>query len=359
MFKEYLLENWALILVLLAFVISLRTTVFLDKKTIRRFYILIAATFVLSILVFIEFAIVDDVKYKTLRIILMAIRYSTTPLILAQVMHTLVKKLHWVAFLPAIVLTIIDIVSIFTGIVFSINENNEFKRGVLGYLPFIVAGIYCALLIYLLLKRSNKRLIEIVPIIFLSLTLASGVIFPFIFGSSFSNIFCTTIGIALFAYYEFSIHMLTQKDSLTGLLNRQAYYADVDSERQSITAIVSLDMNGLKVINDNLGHSAGDEALVTLSLCFMKALKRRQSGYRIGGDEFVIICRKNTEEEVIELIDRLKKNISETKYSCSVGYSYSANGEKSIEEMSKESDAMMYAEKEQYYKDTNKDRRRN
>lgn len=82
--------------------------------------------------------------------------------------------------------------------------------------------------------------------------------------------------------------MLTQKDSLTGLLNRQAYYADVDSERQSITAIVSLDMNGLKVINDNLGHSAGDEALVTLSLCFMKALKRRQSGYRIGGDEFVI-----------------------------------------------------------------------
>ena len=261
MFKEYLLENWALILVLLAFVISLRTTVFLDKKTVRRFYILIATTFILSITVFVEFSIAHLSEYRTLRIVLMAIRYSAAPLILAQVARTLVKKLHWAAFVPAIVLTIIDIISIFTGIV----------RGFLGYLPFIVAGAYCIVLIYLLLKRSNKRLMEIIPIVFLSLTLISGVVFPFIFGSSFANIFCTTIGVALFAYYEFSIHMLTQKDSLTGLLNRQAYYADVDYDHQSINAIISLDMNGLKVINDNLGHIAGDEALVTLSICFMKA----------------------------------------------------------------------------------------
>ncbi|MBP5407542.1 MAG: GGDEF domain-containing protein [Bacilli bacterium] len=358
MFKEYLLENWALILILLAFVISLRTTVFLDKKTVRRFYILIATTFILSITVFVEFSIAHLSEYRTLRIVLMAIRYSAAPLILAQVARTLVKKLHWAAFVPAIVLTIIDIISIFTGIVFAVDENNALVRGFLGYLPFIVAGAYCIVLIYLLLKRSNKRLMEIIPIVFLSLTLISGVVFPFIFGSSFANIFCTTIGVALFAYYEFSIHMLTQKDSLTGLLNRQAYYADVDYDHQSINAIISLDMNGLKVINDNLGHIAGDEALVTLSICFMKALKRRQSGYRIGGDEFIIICRKNTEEEVIQLIDRINKNISETKYTCSIGYSYSSNGEKSIDEMLKESDEMMYAVKEQYYKDSKRDRRR-
>ena len=54
-FKEYLLQNWALILILMAFVIMLIITVFLDKKTIRRMYIIIAAVFILSIIVFLEF----------------------------------------------------------------------------------------------------------------------------------------------------------------------------------------------------------------------------------------------------------------------------------------------------------------
>lgn len=359
MFKEYLLHNWALVLVLLAFVISLLTTVFLDKKTVRRYYVLIYATFLLSVMVFVEFSIADKSEYRTLRTVLMAIRYSATPLMIAQVMHTLIKKLHWVVFVPAIVLTIINIVSIFTGIVFSIDpDTNQLKRGFLGYLPFIIAGFYCAFLIYILIKRSNKLLIEIIPIVFLSLTLASGVVFPFIFGSSFSNMFCTTIGVALFSYYEFSILLLTKKDSLTGLLNRQAYYTDIEYDHQNITALVSLDMNGLKAVNDNFGHSAGDEALVTLSLCFIKALKRRQTGYRIGGDEFLIICRRNSLKEVEELIERIKKNVSETEYTCSVGYSYSESGDKPIDEMLRESDEMMYAEKEKYYKDSKKNRRR-
>ena len=221
-----------------------------------------------------------------------------------------------------------------------------------------MAGLYCLLLIYILLRRSNKRLIEIIPIAFLSLTLISGVALPFVFGSQFANIFCTTIAIALFAYYEFSILLLTKKDSLTGLLNRQAYFADIDTDRQSINALVSIDMNGLKAINDNYGHAAGDEALTTLAICFMRALKKSQSGYRIGGDEFIIVCRRNTEDEVKELIERIRKNVADTKYSCSIGYSFSNDGTKPLDEMIKESDEMMYVEKKQYYIESGKERRK-
>ena len=110
MFKSYILQNWILILILSAFVTILLTTAFLDKKATRRMYILIAAVFVLSIIVFI----------------------------------------------PALILLIIDIVSIFTGIVFKLSDSNELVRGPLGYLPFIVVGLYFVLLI----DKIRKSVVE-------------------------------------------------------------------------------------------------------------------------------------------------------------------------------------------------------
>lgn len=349
MFKDYLIQNWPLILVVLAFIISLITTVFLDKRTSRRMYILIAAVFVLSVLVFVEFNVVNTIEHRDARVILMAIRYSATPLIIALIAFTLVRRLRWFIFIPALALIVFNVVSIFTGIVFSINDENVLVRGPLGFLPFIMVGLYSVFLIYLLIKRSNKRLMEIVYIIFLAFALGSGVALPFIIQEGFASIYCVTIAIALFSYFEFSILQLTKNDPLTGLLNRHAYYADVRNDPKNITAIISLDMNGLKQINDTDGHAAGDEALSTLALCFSKPLKRKQSGYRIGGDEFLIVCRKTSEEEVLEIIAQIRKNVAETKYTCSIGYGLNLEGNKTVDDLLKESDEMMYREKEKHY----------
>ncbi len=246
-------------------------------------------------------------------------------------------------------LVVVSVVSIFTGVVFSIDENNIFHRGPLGSMPFVLVGLYSVLLIYLLIKHSNKRMMEIVPIIFLAFALGSGLVLPFIFQGEFANIFCIIIAIALFSYFEFSVLQLTKKDSMTGLLNRHAYYSDISSDPKSITAIISIDMNGLKRINDNEGHAAGDEAIVTLASCFAKSIKSKQSGYRIGGDEFLIICWKTSEEEVLDVVEHIRKNVSQTKYSCSIGNSFNTSRDKSIDKMAKESDEMMYLEKEKYY----------
>ena len=117
-------------------------------------------------------------------------------------------------------------------------------------------------------------------------------------------------------------------------------------------------MNGLKDINDTRGHSAGDEALTTIALCLTQAAKAHQSVYRIGGDEFLVICRKNTLDDVLQLIKRIRNYVSETEYSISIGYSCTENSRKSISEMMKEADEMMYVEKASYYKVFGKDRRR-
>lgn len=352
MIKDFFLQNWPLILILLAFVISLITTVFLDKKTVTRMYILVAAVFLLAIVVFIEFYIVNMPELKNLRIALMAIRYSATPLIIALITFALVKRLRWFIFIPALALVVVNVVSIFTGIVFSINESNDLVRGPLGYLPFIMVGLYSVLLIYLLIKRSNKKPMEIVYISFLAFALGSGLVLPFVFQGEFANIFCVIIAIALFSYFEFSVLQLVKKDSLTGLLNRHAYFADVSNDPKSITAIISIDMNGLKTINDTIGHAAGDEALVTLSMCFMRPLKSKQSGYRVGGDEFIIVCRKTSQEEVLNVVEQIRKAVSETKYSCAIGYSFNLDGEKSVSDLLKESDEMMYQEKDKYYQES-------
>lgn len=359
MIREFILQNWAIILILTAFAILLKTTVFLDKKTIRRMYVLICVVLLLSVIVFAEFYLEGLGKSEGLRIVFMAIRYSATPFIIAQIIYTLVKNMRWFVFLPAIVLAAINVVSIFTGVVFSIGDAGTLQRGPLGYLPFIMVGVYCVFLVYILLKRSNKQPTEIIPIIFLSFAFALGLILPFVLGRDYSQIFCVTIVIALFVYYVFSILQMTEKDSLTGLLNRHAYYAAISDDSKDINALISIDMNGLKEINDTDGHAAGDKALETLAFCFARAVVPKQSVYRVGGDEFVIVCRRSSEDEVKRLVEIIKKNVSETEYNCAVGYSYCSDGTKTVRKMLKESDEMMYANKAEYYSDLGKNKYRN
>lgn len=353
-FKQYLIQNCGLLLILIAFAIILRITVFLDHRSIRRSYFLIAAVFVLSVTVFTEFYLEKLGGYFDARTVFMAIRYSAVPLIVALIIYTLVRNLRPFVFIPAGILLIIDIISIFTPIAFGINrETGDIIRGPIWLLPYIVAGLYCVLLIFLLIRQSNKRAVEIIPIIFLAVAFSLGLFLPFFLGKEFSAVFCTIIGVSLFVYFVFTIFDQSKKDPLTGLLNRQAYYADINKRRKDITALVSVDMNGLKVINDTQGHAAGDEAIKTLADTLVK-VSGNQTVFRVGGDEFIIVCRKLSRGDVEYLASNAHDLLDATKYSCSIGFSFDDTGSKSIQEMLKESDEMMYEEKARHYEETKK-----
>ena len=75
-------------------------------------------------------------------------------------------------------------------------------------------------------------------------------------------------------------------------------------------------------------------------------------------NQFALVCRKASQEDIAQLVVRIKDNVAESGYSCSIGYSYRADKEKSIDTLLKESDEMMYADKAEYYSNFKRDRRR-
>ena len=346
---DFILQNWVLILVLAAFSIALRYTVFMDAVTIRRMYVLIVEIFLLSIVVYLEFLLADRGTGRELRVVLMAIRYSATPFIVAQVIFTLIKKQRWFLFLPAIGLAVVDLVSIFTGVVFRIDAAGVFSRGPLGMLPYIVAGLYCVALLFILFKRCNRQAMEIIPIVFLCVALLSGLLFPFVFGKAYANIFCPTIAIALFVYYEFQILQLTKKDSLTGLLNRHAFYADLANSPEDLSALISIDMDGLKTINDTKGHAAGD--LYLKQACgIICRIFAHSPVFRVGGDEFNVIAQGEDYRNMDELIEELRhtneQNAGTELPIVAAGVARFEKGDSNVQTVYERADSIMYREKQ-------------
>ena len=119
------------------------------------------------------------------------------------------------------------------------------------------------------------------------------------------------ISSALLVYYIFIYIHMAKIDPLTGLLNRQSYYKDIKVKEKEITAIVSIDMNNLKYLNDNFGHKAGDMALKVISAIFKEIVFYKGSVYRIGGDEFVILAWADEYDRVVELKDKIKQTLYE------------------------------------------------
>ena len=68
------------------------------------------------------------------------------------------------------------------------------------------------------------------------------------------------------------------------------------------------------------------------------------------------MCRKTNDIEVYEIIQKIRDNVEKTEYTCSIGYSLNLSGNKSVKFLLRESDRMMYKEKEKFYSEGN-DRR--
>ena len=113
--------------------------------------------------------------------------------------------------------------------------------------------------------------------------------------------------------------------------------------------VILLDVNNLKQINDTLGHEKGDELITTVGRNVLTLTDVNKKGYRIGGDEFVIIVENPQEGEVDDLLQKceelvaMKSKTDTTVLSVAVGY---ACGEgKNIDKIIKEADQLMYQKK--------------
>ena len=157
-------------------------------------------------------------------------------------------------------------------------------------------------------------------------------------------------------------------DQTTQLKNRRAF--EEEKARLTMQALkedfvyVTADLNGLKTANDTLGHVAGDELIRGAADCLRACFGKYGEIYRIGGDEFAAMLHLTPEQmdSAVAALDEAMANWSGNlvgQLSLSCGYASSREfPSENISELSRISDERMYAAKEEYYRQTGRDRRR-
>lgn len=153
--------------------------------------------------------------------------------------------------------------------------------------------------------------------------------------------------------YLEKIQELTFKDSLTNLYNRMYFNEEVkrlNVERNLPIGIISLDINGLKLINDSFGHDQGDLLLKVVADTLRSLCRKDEIISRVGGDEFVILVYNISFKELDKLYARLKNGLSHIEsngimLSIAIGYGFKEEVHTDIQEVLKEADKMMYRNK--------------
>ena len=113
---------------------------------------------------------------------------------------------------------------------------------------------------------------------------------------------------------------LSITDGLTGLHNQRHFYNELDKEmerskRQRTTlSLLLFDLDDFKLFNDIHGHLEGDRVLKSVAQVVLKSIRRMDSAYRYGGDEFTVILPGATQEEGAQVADRIRKTFDSTPY---------------------------------------------
>jgi diguanylate cyclase (GGDEF)-like protein/PAS domain S-box-containing protein len=149
-------------------------------------------------------------------------------------------------------------------------------------------------------------------------------------------------------------------DPLTGLPNRILLMDRLSQElershrRMTLTAVVFVDMDGFKTINDSLGHDVGDQVLIEVSRRLADNVRPSDTVARLGGDEFVILCPDMRTEENIRVVSaRLARALAapivldrmEAAVTASIGVSVDIGGQQTAEDLVRDADAAMYSAK--------------
>lgn len=145
------------------------------------------------------------------------------------------------------------------------------------------------------------------------------------------------------------LEKLSYRDMLTGLYNRNRYIERLEAYKQvqdqQIGAIY-IDLNGLKKVNDEQGHRAGDELIVRAAGTIAGIFA--EDAYRVGGDEFVVILLDVSREDFARKTEQLRRQMQENSVDASIGGVWQASTE-NLEDLLRLADENMYREKKRYY----------
>ncbi|MFY1618270.1 diguanylate cyclase [Micromonospora sp. WMMD736] len=135
-------------------------------------------------------------------------------------------------------------------------------------------------------------------------------------------------------------------DPLTGLRHTGPFGQRIAAATPGRTALLAIDVDGFKTVNDTYGHQAGDQVLVGLARALEGALRHGDELYRIGGDEFVAVIEVSRPEEAVRIAERLAEAARRTGRTISVGVALPRPGE-TPDRTLKRADQALYAVKRQ------------
>jgi diguanylate cyclase (GGDEF)-like protein len=151
-------------------------------------------------------------------------------------------------------------------------------------------------------------------------------------------------------------------DPLTALPNRTLLYDRIAHalsrarREPAVPAVLCIDLDRFKVVNDSLGHRAGDRLLVAVTERLQQALRPGDTLARLGGDEFVVLCDDLAEAgQALSLAGRISNELTspfqlddeEVVITASIGMAYAREGHETPEILLQDADTAMYRAKEQ------------
>lgn len=274
---------------------------------------------------------------------------------------------------------ILQLVGLFGWHVFTIDENNYYKRGPLVYV--YVAILFLTIIIQAggveLFSSRTQSTMAITLAAFVTILFA-GIILRNYFANYNYDFLCMSISVPfLLIYYS---NVILRVDALTKLLNRQVYEKKVRRINYT-TVFIMIDANNFKSINDDYGHECGDQTLKQIATAIYETYGKYAYCFRIGGDEFCAILKSGAFErlvadtprrDVYSMTEKLMERLDEAllamageqdssgclNYGVSQGYGiyysefdYPSVKEKmSLEDVIKLADERMYYEKELFKK---------
>lgn len=153
---------------------------------------------------------------------------------------------------------------------------------------------------------------------------------------------------------------LAHTDALTGLLNRRAFLAAAEREiersrrHQHPLAVMMIDMDYFKTVNDQYGHPAGDQVLQNTAALITSVIRATDLLARIGGEEFVLLAPETSLEQALALAGRLHQAVREQtvlvdrrpiKITASIGLTMLAEVSEGVDGLMRRADAALYAAK--------------
>ena len=345
---NYVVNNYVLLFELIGLLILLKISAHVSTTDKKITLIVILLLFLESLFSFLEIWTQSFETYTVLRPLFTACKYSIYPPIIFLLMQITLekkssKKKALLFLIPELICVPIFFTSQWTKLVAYYDENNKYQGGALSYLPYILFAFYAVLfLVYNIIyfKQYSKTYRRIIYFIVFGSIIGAILYILFYEEYDFTDLFTASIVLYYLCFY---IH-LSKVDPLTRIGNRQSYYHSIIENNDSITGVVSIDMNNLKLTNDTYGHEEGDRALKTIAQVMSNNCGKKGTAYRIGGDEFVILYVNATEDEVKAGLENVKNAMDKTPYTCAYGYEMRIKKE-DIEDIVRISDQKMYTNK--------------